>query len=231
MVKKTMEDKSDDIFRRNCLSIMDERGITQLELANLTGYRKEHVNAALRGRKTISRNFALKVAAALGMEARNLYQYAAGDVTIPSPVVVAEASGEYGEFVSVPLREATGSMGGGSLETGRTVKYHLQFRRDWLISKASSDRDLFCVKAFGDSMHPTIPDGSLVLVSPARASFSDGKIYYIRHNGQMFVKRMTGKPGAMVVVSDADPTCPAPVVEGDDFEIIGRIIWTAREVD
>lgn len=132
-------------------------------------------------------------------------------------------------YTEVPLREATGSMGGGSTETGDRALTYLSFRTDWIRSKGNPEY-MSVIRAFGDSMDPTITDGSVVLVDEGRRQFVKNKVYYLRYNGQMYIKRLVEREGLLAIVSDNDPNVLL-VSDADDFEIIGRCIWTARDLD
>lgn len=132
-------------------------------------------------------------------------------------------------YTEVPLREATGSMGGGSTETGDRALTYLSFRTDWIRSKGNPEY-MTVIRAFGDSMEPTIPDGSVVLIDEGRRQFVKNKVYYLRYNGQMYIKRLVERDGHLAIASDNDPNLLL-VSDADDFEIIGRCIWTARELD
>ncbi len=132
-------------------------------------------------------------------------------------------------YTEVPLREATGSMGGGSTETGDRALTYLSFRTEWIRSKGNPD-NMTVIRAFGDSMEPTITDGSVVLIDEGRRQFVKNKIYYLRYNGQMYIKRLVERDGHLAIVSDNDPNAYL-VSDADDFEIIGRCIWAARELD
>ncbi len=132
-------------------------------------------------------------------------------------------------YTEVPLREATGSMGGGSTETGDRALTYLSFRTDWIRAKGNPEY-MTVIRAFGDSMEPTIPDGSVVLIDEGRRQFVKNKVYYLRHNGQMYIKRLVERDGRPAIASDNAPGLVL-ISDADDFEIIGRCIWTARELD
>ena len=134
-----------------------------------------------------------------------------------------------GSYTEVPLREATASMGGGSTETGDRTLTYLSFRTEWIRSKGNPEY-MTAIRAFGDSMEPTITDGSVVLIDEGRRQFVKNKVYYLRHNGQMYIKRLVDAGGQLGISSDNDNNVLL-VSDADDFEIIGRCIWTARELD
>lgn len=132
-------------------------------------------------------------------------------------------------YTEVPLREATGSMGGGSTETGDRTLTYLSFRTEWIRSKGNPE-NMTVIRAFGDSMEPTIADGSVVLIDEGRRQFVKNKIYYLRYNGQMYIKRLVERDGLLAIVADNDPNVYL-VSDADDFEIIGRCVWAARELN
>ena len=131
-------------------------------------------------------------------------------------------------YTEVPLREATGSMGGGSTETGDRTLTYLSFRTEWIRSKGNPEY-MTVIRAFGDSMDPTITDGSVVLIDEGRRQFVKNKIYYLRYNGQMYIKRLVERDGHLAIASDNDPNVLL-VSDADDFAIIGRCIWTAKDL-
>lgn len=170
------------------------------------------------------------------MEGEDTREYA--HLTVPTPVVEGSASQSYPQndaedpnFIEVALREATGSMGGGSTETGKMIRQFLKFRRDWVNTQTTTPLKLTCIKCFGDSMSPTVTDNSVVLIDEGRQTFAANKVFYIRHDGQMFLKRLMGKPGDIFIVSDNDPANAVHVEDGEDFEIIGRAIWMGRLIE
>ncbi len=153
-------------------------------------------------------------------------------------VSIKESPENYGsEYLEIPLHEATGSMGGGSNEYGDQIQQHLSFRRDWLRSIHAKPENLFCIFVYGDSMSPTVTDGSVVLVDKGRNIFTNNKVFYIRYEKQMFLKRLSGTERDLNIVSDSDPSHQINVkrggefADGDDFEIIGRALWMGRMID
>jgi Predicted transcriptional regulator len=164
--------------------------------------------------------------------------FAYGDVTLPAFTCEGRASQSSSDtikedpgFIDVALREATASMGGGSTETGKMIRQFLKFRRDWIMTQTTTPLKLSCIKCFGDSMSPTVTDNSVVLIDEGRPTFVSNKVFYIRHEGQMFLKRLTGKPGDIYIVSDNDPDNPIHIEDGDDFEIIARAVWMGRLIE
>ena len=68
-------------------------------------------------------------------------------------------------------------------------KTYLVFRKDWLRTRGLFD-SLNCVMARGDSMEPTIGNKDTLLVNTARSNPVDGRIYVIRSEDTLWVKRV-----------------------------------------
>lgn len=85
----------------------------------------------------------------------------------------------------------------------------------------------------GNSMEPTILGGDALLVDRNRKNINDGKIYCIRHDGQLKAKRLQQISKKRIkVISDNKDYEPITIdfeKELDvDFEVIGEIRWCGR---
>ena len=137
-----------------------------------------------------------------------------------------EGSGYY----LVPWLEARASMGGGSLEVSKNIRSHLGFRRDWLLSKGNVNK-MVAISVEGDSMYPTIPDGSVVLINEGSALPPvHDKIYLVCYREELFLKRLLVREGRVTsLVSDLDGS--QIVINPDEyFNIIGRAIWYGKDL-
>lgn len=144
---------------------------------------------------------------------------------------VAEQEQDTG-FEYIPLVEARLSGGGGSLETSDRVLGYYAFRREWLNGKGMADA-MRLMRVTGESMEPTIEDEDVVLVDLSQRDILAGKIYAVRMDDEIVVKRLEKKPGMLVLVSDNrkfyDPL-EVQIEDQANVEVIGRVIWMAREV-
>ncbi|MDO6750036.1 S24 family peptidase, partial [Gilvimarinus sp. 1_MG-2023] len=75
------------------------------------------------------------------------------------------------------------------------VSRKLAFRRKWLKFKGLHEKDLVVVFAKGDSMEPTISDNNTIMVDTSDTSPQDGRMYVIRVDGHLLVKRTQILPG------------------------------------
>jgi phage repressor protein C with HTH and peptisase S24 domain len=132
----------------------------------------------------------------------------------------------------VPMVEARASAGGGSLETGERILGYYAFRRDWLAGKGTI-RTMRLMRVTGESMRPTLQDEDVVLVDLSQRDILAGKIYAVRMDDEMVVKRLEKKPGKLVLLSDNralyEPL-EISLAEYANVEVLGRVIWMAREM-
>ncbi len=85
----------------------------------------------------------------------------------------------------------------------------------------------------GNSMEPTIQGGDALLVDLSRKEINDGRIYCIRHDGELKAKRLQKLSKAKVkIISDNKDYDPIIIDFAQDlsidFEVIGEIRWCGR---
>ncbi|MDF1691736.1 MAG: S24 family peptidase [Zhongshania sp.] len=119
------------------------------------------------------------------------------------------------------------SAGDGATATDGDGIEELAFKRKWLAMEGLSAKNLRVVACRGDSMAPTIPEDSTLLVDISQNNFVREGIYVIRLDGHLFAKRLQrGQGGAILVISDNTMYSPIPVLPGQkDLQIIGKVVW------
>ena len=121
------------------------------------------------------------------------------------------------------------SAGHGALNEGH-VPDALLFRRTFLRHIGAHPRQLLLVRVRGDSMHPTLQNRWTVMIDTAKRTVDSG-IYAIQSGGQEMVKRLETRPGGIVRVISDNRLYEEYEVDvsrnGDDFFVIGRVIWIA----
>ncbi len=95
------------------------------------------------------------------------------------------------------------SAGGGRFNDGvvGTDRY-LAFRKDWVRANGFNAKDLVAINTDGDSMLPTIPENATVLVDKSKNVAKDGRIYVVRIDDQLYVKRIQWLPKGLKLISD-----------------------------
>ncbi len=84
----------------------------------------------------------------------------------------------------------------------------------------------YWVNVLGDSLVEIIGDGDMILIDRGQRDIISGKIYLIGINDEVLIKRLEMRPGGNVLIKSYDPFEAGL----DDIRILGRVIWTAREL-
>ena len=85
---------------------------------------------------------------------------------------------------------------------------------------------LACLYVHGDSMEPTLKNGSLVILNPVGYDNGEG-LYGIRLNGNGYVKRLQVAAGKLLIISDNPKyrTIEEPI-DSQNLEVIGKVVGT-----
>jgi phage repressor protein C with HTH and peptisase S24 domain len=203
---------------------------TQSALAEILGVRRAAVSDAKR-QDRIPSEWLLKLCRSHGLnpywvETEQGAKFVSGDR-------VRDREAGYGDsFEYIPMVEARLAGGGGSLETSDRVLGYYAFRREWLAGKGSLE-SMRLMRVTGESMEPTIEDNDVVMVDFSQADVMAGKIYAVRIDDEIVVKRLERKPGRLVFVSDNRKNyepLEIDLAEYSNVEVLGRVVWMAREL-
>ena len=127
----------------------------------------------------------------------------------------------------VDVVELACAAGGGAEVLSEDVIGRLWFRRDWLDGHGLDATQCVVLGVHGDSMQPTLVEGAKILINRAARERRANRIYVIRTNDGVIVKRLRkAGPKDWHLVSDntAWPNTTMP----PQAEIIGQVVWTAR---
>jgi len=148
--------------------------------------------------------------------------------TAPSLAPKTEASND--DYYYIPAYEIEASAGHGAFTEGATTPAkHLAFRKDWVHDRRLSPSSLSAIFTRGDSMAPTIPDGATILVDGSRTVPLDGKIYVIRIDDRLWVKRVRWiLGGGLRLISDNRIYGDTDITKADlahnDIQICGQVV-------
>ncbi len=119
------------------------------------------------------------------------------------------------------------AAGGGAEAEDEKVTERLTFRLDWLKSHGLDPSQCTVVKVQGESMEPTLPEGTAILVDRARRRRRVGGIFVVRTADGVVVKR-AGKDEAGHWLLLSDHPAWEPVPWPADAEVLGEVKWMAR---
>ena len=221
------------------------RGISQIQLAAGTKATPPLISMVEHGRTNLSVRNLTAAAKALGVSvdflcglttdptpARQLARELADHTTrvrdLEEQQAYAAAVADDADYVGVS--ELAGAAGGGAVVDHERITGRVKFRRDWLARHGLAGGECRVIQILGESMEPTLVDGCSILVNQASRRRRVGRIFVVRTEDGLVVKR-AGKDRAATwqLVSDnpnkqAWPTVPWPA----DAPVIGEVKWAAR---
>ena len=129
----------------------------------------------------------------------------------------------------VRLLEFASAAGVGAEVYDETPIGLLWFRNDWLQSHSINPEQSNIIRVRGESMKPTLPDGCSILVDRERRDPHQGRIYVLRTEEGLVVKRLgLDEEGRWEIRSDSPDWRATPMSPGT--EIIGEVRWYAVTV-
>ncbi len=148
-------------------------------------------------------------------------------------VIAEPGSGDGGGLLAyVPHVEAQLAAGHGSINDRLQIRDYIPFAQSYLLRKfgRSTVDGLTILEVSGDSMEPTISDGSLVMVDQTDQDVS-GSIMAFVFEDCAYIKRLQKFPGGIDVVSDNKDFYPPHQIRNADLDqlnIIGRVRWIGK---
>ncbi len=113
------------------------------------------------------------------------------------------------------FKDINASAGGGAINFDEN--YEILY-----IDKKIINKDLDAINVIGDSMEPTIKDGSIIFIDRNDKNVQNGGIFVIATTAGVFVKRVNLKSnGKLELISD-NKLYPGETVE--DATIIGKVV-------
>ena len=207
-------------------SLMNEKGISQAELARLIGIKQPSVFKILSG-ETRNPKKILEIATALNVDPHWLKTGEGGPD--PSYRIVEVSEPQNPNTVRVDILDVEASAGNGAYlsptEQGLlSQEFDLTFFRQQFGRADAKHLKLITVK--GDSMAPTLESGDLLYVDISENYFAADGLYVFTFDGQTFIKRLQKVGKEMLVISDNPTYKEWTFTQDDDVFIHGRVIFS-----
>lgn len=132
-----------------------------------------------------------------------------------------------GGTVYIPLSNAVASAGLGIANDDEQAARRLPFSLSLLRKHGVAFENARFVTARGDSMEPTIADGSIVLIDISRRELVGTGIFVLVVDDALLIKRVSPGLTSIRLMSD-NKTYPDEVVgrhEIDRVNVVGRVFW------
>ena len=209
-------------------------GLSQHRLAIELGDRYDHsvISRVEHGHSKLALDGIVRAARTLEVS----LDYLTGLTDDPTPaaeLVTAreEALAEEGTR-GVEMRALGAAAGAGAAVLDETVTGRLLFTREWMDRHGLDPTQCVVIRAVGDSMQPTLPDGCSILVNRASRRRRMERVYVLRTGEGLVVKRLgRDERGRWLMLSDSkDQETHPPQVWTDEVEIIGEVKWQGKTV-
>ncbi|NME36485.1 MULTISPECIES: LexA family transcriptional regulator [Fusobacterium] len=93
----------------------------------------------------------------------------------------------------------------------------------------NTNQNLFAVNVVGDSMEPTIKDGSIIICKKT-LDIKSGEIGAFFIDEQAFVKRLKITKNYVALVSDNPNYSPIYIGPGENFNVVGKVIKVLSDI-
>lgn len=213
-------------FNERVRLVRKELGLTQKELAKLSGISQATIGDIERGRNKGSKEL-VSIAKALGVNpnwlAKRKGQKESNGLVGTHNITDTE--------LDIPLLANNASMGDGSqsLDVDMVIGA-LSVKKEWIakqLPNISGLSNLCFIHGLGDSMSPTFSDGDVLLVdSGVLAPDVDG-IYVMESGSKTFIKRISRRfDGSHAISSDNRSVQLVEELNGNQqVTIKGRVVW------
>ncbi|GKS73702.1 helix-turn-helix domain-containing protein [Acidovorax sp. SUPP950] len=194
---------------------------TQKALAKACSVSPPSVNGWVTGEsKTIEGSNLISAAAFLGVNPTWLAK-GVGPMRPEEPP--ARADEEFQDVLRIDARLAGGD---GAVQGLEEVIGNLKFATSFLRECKVSPAKARVVSVRGHSMHPTIPDGAVVLIDTGTKEPAHDCIFaLVRPAEGLIVKRLRNQDGRWLATSDNPSFDPIQIDDGEPISIIGRALW------
>ncbi|ACS81074.1 S24 family peptidase [Maridesulfovibrio salexigens] len=137
-------------------------------------------------------------------------------------------------FLTPQKALARANRDGEKLKVDSETQGKLAFNLDWMAEKGDPD-SMKLLTVTGNAMAPRIEDGNQVLVDESQKDFFEGRIYAVRIDEEILVRRVAREPGKILLISENQEISPGPIVlesnnPAHNWAPIGRVVFVAKDL-
>lgn len=209
------------MFAKNLKYLRAKRGIEQIELARMLGKKSgSSISSWESGTYTPKIGTLAKIADIFNVDLDDLMNIDLSDASTPTNLIpISRAS-----IVSIPIL--------GTIKCGQPIlaEENITGYREELSDRLPSG-NLFYLKSQGDSMLPTIPEGSLVLIRE-QPTVEYGEVAAVLVNGdtEATLKRVKKQGDIVMLIADNPDYPPYVITKDNPARIIGKAVLVSTEL-
>ncbi|WP_372438235.1 XRE family transcriptional regulator [Pseudomonas chlororaphis subsp. aureofaciens] len=136
--------------------------------------------------------------------------------------------------VAIPLlKDVRVAAGSGEISEEFFTGKKIRMGKYTLRNRGVNPANAICVTVSGNSMEPALPDGSTVGVDTAQTSIKDGKVYVIKHDGELRVKQVYRRTGGGIRLRSfnqaehQDEEYTTEQMAEKDIWVVGKVFWSS----
>lgn len=198
------------------------------QFSTLTGIAKSTIGNYERGDRVPDADMIVRYCAASGASADWLLNGAGEMLRKADDRLPATSS----SFAYLPFYEdVEAAAGAGAAVISDAAHSVIGFARDLLRDSGASPQNCTVIRARGDSMQPTIPDGALLVVDHSQREIVNGYITVIGIADDLLVKRVRRRMDGMIdLISDNPAYAPETLGPAalQQLRVIGRVVYFCR---
>ena len=204
------------------------------EMAEETGIPKSTLSKYLAKSSTASAINAVLIAEASGRVFRpqsasqSIRKLGRGEPNLDNPREEQSTSG----FTLIPRYSISASAGPGDTPGEELEISVVSLQTSFLRELGADPRRCSAIVANGDSMEPTIPDKSVIIVDHSQRTVKHGCIYVVNYADDLLVKRVHRKIGGSIELASDNARYPVEHVADnmvERLEVVGRVVYFCRE--
>ena len=219
-----MVNRISDTARERLRDLVEKAG-TQGSVAAKAGMSRQTLQSILAGTTDPAFSKVVQLADALGLSLDEIASELgpeSGDETTRR---------RFADDIDISIYEATVSAGAGTYPIEGPSSSYLKFDRSWWHAHHLGDpHEHILLTVGGDSMEPDLRAGDLVMIDMMQTGLRDG-LFVIRLIDHLVVKRVQRVRGPLISLVSSNATYPTMPIdiqaEGDQFQIVGRVVWSA----
>ena len=136
-------------------------------------------------------------------------------------------------FAYLPFyEEVEAAAGHGAAVIADATHSVMGFARDLLREAGASPQHCTVIRARGDSMSPTLPEGALLVVDRSQQEIvANGSIMVVGVENDLLVKRIRRRLDGMIELISDNPAYPPETIGRDTIQqlrVVGRVVYFCR---
>lgn len=145
-----------------------------------------------------------------------------------SSQMLADSSGE---ILKIPyLNKVNASAGGGAFNEDENYT-HLSLDPAYAKLLGISDKDnIDAITVTGESMEPTLKDGSIILINRNKTDIVNGSIFVINAGGTIYIKRLMMNPNGNIDMLSDNSIIPTQKALREESIVLGKVIGALEKV-